>query len=64
MYMADQTLETGNKLSKAAELTSKDMEYVSDLVAKDLHGQMYAPAPSSLIPFPGLWLSALFQTVQ
>ncbi|EHK16457.1 uncharacterized protein TRIVIDRAFT_227322 [Trichoderma virens Gv29-8] len=56
--------ESGSKLSKPSELTSKGIERVSDLVAKDLHGQIPTLTPSSLIPFPGLWLSMLFPTVQ
>ncbi|KAL7940742.1 hypothetical protein V8C42DRAFT_207334 [Trichoderma barbatum] len=56
--------ESNHKLSKAAELTPEDMEYFSNLVAMDLRGQIYAAAYSSLVPFPALWLSELFQRVQ
>ncbi|KAL7928117.1 hypothetical protein V8C35DRAFT_318867 [Trichoderma chlorosporum] len=51
---------SGNKLSKAAELSSSNIRYVSDQVAKDLQGKLSAPASSALVPFPGLWLSTLF----
>ncbi|KAL7932166.1 hypothetical protein V8C35DRAFT_307547, partial [Trichoderma chlorosporum] len=57
-------IESGNRLSKPAELKPKDVECFVDLVAKGLHGQIYAPSPASLIPFSGLWLGALFYTVQ
>ncbi|KAL7919283.1 hypothetical protein ACQKWADRAFT_209934 [Trichoderma austrokoningii] len=56
--------ECGYKLSKEAELSAKDIERVSDLVAENLCGQMHAPATSSLIPFPGVWLSIIFIPVR
>ncbi|KAL7917291.1 hypothetical protein ACQKWADRAFT_307144 [Trichoderma austrokoningii] len=51
------------KLRRASELSFQDIEYVSSLVAENLHGRIHISSTSSEVPLPMVWLSTLFPTV-
>ncbi|KAI8710366.1 hypothetical protein NCS52_01581600 [Fusarium sp. LHS14.1] len=63
MGVYDGLAEHCYKISKAAEATPEDAEYITMNVAAKLHGKVLAPPDSSQIPFPAVWLKSILTKV-
>ncbi|RSL82777.1 hypothetical protein CEP52_016878 [Fusarium oligoseptatum] len=63
MGVYDGLAEHCYKISKAAEATPEDAEYITMNVAAKLHGKVLAPPDSSQVPLPAVWLKSILTKV-
>ncbi len=53
--------EHGHQLSKAAEATPEDQEYISLRAARGLRGNVFPPPGDSRVPCPVAWIRELMK---